>query len=42
VSGSFFRKGVAGDWRGLFTEHDREVYEQVAGQTLVELGYSLD
>ena len=42
VSESFFRKGVAGDWRTLFTERDREVYEQVAGQTLVEMGYSLE
>jgi Sulfotransferase domain len=39
---SFFRKGVAGDWRNLFTERDREVYEQLAGQTLVEIGYPLD
>jgi hypothetical protein len=41
-SKSFFRKGVAGDWRGLFTQQDREVYEQVAGRTLVDMGYSLD
>jgi glycosyltransferase involved in cell wall biosynthesis len=41
-SESFFRKGVAGDWREVFTERDREVYEQIAGQTLVELGYPLD
>jgi glycosyltransferase involved in cell wall biosynthesis len=41
-SESFFRKGVAGDWRTLFTQRDREVYEQVAGRTLVEMGYSLD
>ena len=39
---SFFRKGVAGDWRNLFTERDREVYGQIAGQTLVEKGYPLD
>jgi glycosyltransferase involved in cell wall biosynthesis len=41
-SESFFRKGVAGDWRNMFTKRDREVYEQIAGQTLVEMGYSLD
>jgi glycosyltransferase involved in cell wall biosynthesis len=41
-SRSFFRKGVAGDWRSVFTERDREVFEQVAGETLVEMGYSLD
>jgi hypothetical protein len=41
-SESFFRKGVAGDWRTVFTERDSEVYEQIAGQTLVEMGYPLD
>ena len=41
-SESFFRKGVAGDWRNLFTKSDRDLYEQIAGQTLVEMGYSLD
>ena len=41
-SASFFRKGVAGDWRAQFTPQDRKVYEQVAGQTLLEMGYSLD
>jgi len=41
-SGSFFRKGVVGDWRRVFTERDREIYEEVAGQTLLEHGYSLD
>jgi hypothetical protein len=39
---SFFRKGVAGDWRGVFTERDREVYEGVAGDALKKLGYPLD
>jgi hypothetical protein len=41
-SESFFRKGVAGDWRTLFTKRDSEIYEQIAGQTLVEMGYPLD
>ncbi|MBA2712776.1 MAG: sulfotransferase [Rubrobacteraceae bacterium] len=38
-SGSFFRKGVAGDWKGVFTERDREIYEELAGDQLIELGY---
>ncbi len=38
-SGSFFRKGVAGDWRDVFTERDRALYKKVAGKRLVELGY---
>jgi len=41
-SESFFRKGVAGDWRTLFTKSDRDLYEQIAGHTLVEMGYPLD
>jgi glycosyltransferase involved in cell wall biosynthesis len=41
-SESFFRKGVAGDWRALFTKSDRDLYEQIAGQTLLEMGYPLD
>jgi len=38
-SGSFLRKGVAGDWQSVFTERDREVYDEVAGETLREFGY---
>jgi glycosyltransferase involved in cell wall biosynthesis len=41
-SESFFRKGVAGDWRHRFTERDRTAYEQIAGRTLVEMGYPLN
>lgn len=39
---SFFRKGVAGDWRGVFTEEDRRVFKEEAGDLLVELGYEKD
>jgi hypothetical protein len=39
---SFFRKGVAGDWRSVFTEKDRRVFKQEAGELLVELGYEKD
>lgn len=38
-SRSFFRKGVAGDWRGVFTERDRKIYEELAGEQLAKLGY---
>ena len=43
-SSSFFRKGVAGDWRNVFTARDREIYEEYAGNVLIEAGYgrSLD
>jgi hypothetical protein len=39
---SFFRKGVAGDWRSVFTEKDRRVFKEEAGQLLVRLGYEND
>jgi hypothetical protein len=38
-SGSFFRKGVAGDWRSVFTERDLEIYQELAGNQLIEMGY---
>jgi hypothetical protein len=41
-STSFFRKGVAGDWRNVFTEEDKRVFKEVAGKTLIELGYETD
>ena len=36
---SFFRKGVAGDWKDAFTERDRRVFEEEAGELLKKLGY---
>jgi hypothetical protein len=36
---SFFRKGVAGDWRNVFTERDKEIFKEEAGELLIELGY---
>jgi len=41
-SSSFFRKGVAGDWRGVFTERDRKIYHKMAGGLLSEMGYGRD
>jgi hypothetical protein len=38
-SSSFFRKGVAGDWRDVFTDRDREIYKELAGERLIEHGY---
>ncbi len=39
---SRFRKGVAGDWKAVFTEEDRRVFKEIAGTLLVELGYEKD
>jgi hypothetical protein len=36
---SFYRKGVAGDWKYLFDEHDKQIYKEEAGELLIKLGY---
>jgi Sulfotransferase domain len=41
-SAALLRKGVAGDWRKVFTDQDKRIYKEVAGQMLIELGYERD
>lgn len=41
-SSAFLRKGVAGDWREVFTERDKEIFKEVAGDFLIRLGYEED
>lgn len=36
------RKGIAGDWKGVFNEQDRRIYKEAAGDLLMELGYEMD
>jgi len=36
---SFFRKGVVGDWENVFTNRDRSIFNEEAGELLSELGY---
>jgi|SRR5215211_1618153 len=36
------RKGIAGDWENVFTERDRELFKEVAGDLLIKLGYARD
>ncbi len=36
------RKGVAGDWKNLFTREAAELFDRYAGETLVEDGYEPD
>jgi hypothetical protein len=38
-SSSFFRKGVVGDWRSVFNKRDRQLFDEVAGERLEEVGY---
>ena len=37
-----YRKGIVGDWRNHFTEDHRRIFKQVAGDTLIRLGYEKD
>ena len=39
---SFYRKGIVGDWRNHFTRSAGEVFHQLCGQTLIDLGYEQD
>jgi hypothetical protein len=39
---SFFRKGIAGDWKNVFTEHNKQDFKAGAGDLLIELGYEED
>src|SRR5215210_566524 len=39
---SFYRKGVAGDWKNYFTGRDKEIYKEEAGGLLIRLGYERD
>ena len=39
---SFVRKGVVGDWRNHFTTEAAQVFDNLAGDVLIELGYEAD
>jgi hypothetical protein len=39
---AFVRKGIAGDWKNVFTERDKRVFKKQAGELLVKLGYEED
>lgn len=39
---SFFRKGIAGDWKNVFTEQDKQNFKAAAGDLLIKLGYEKD
>jgi hypothetical protein len=41
-SGAFYRKGVAGDWRNHYSDGEKQVFSERAGELLVELGYEKD
>jgi LPS sulfotransferase NodH len=39
---SFLPKGKAGNWQRLFTVHDRQLFDQIAGDVLLKWGYEQD
>lgn len=39
---SFFRKGVVGDWRNVFSDRDKLIFKERAGSLLIRLGYEED
>ena len=41
-SGGLNRKGKQGNWREMFTENDKAVFQQIAGQTLQAWNYTLE
>jgi glycosyltransferase involved in cell wall biosynthesis len=38
-STAFLRKGIAGDWKNVFTEGDKRIFKREAGWLLLDLGY---
>ncbi len=41
-SKSFIRKGIVGDWKNHFTPESAQVFHDLAGDVLIELGYERD
>ena len=41
-STSRLRKGIAGDWKNVFTGEDKRIFKEVAGDLLIRLGYEKD
>ena len=39
---AFLRKGIAGDWKNNFTKEAAVLFDQYAGQQLIDLGYEKD
>ncbi len=36
------RKGVPGSWQDVFTEQDKQIFKEIAGDSLIEWGYEQD
>ena len=40
--GSFFRKGIIGDWRNHFSQQNVDTFKEIAGDLLIAAGYEKD
>ncbi len=38
----FYRKGIQGDWKNNFTDKQKEIFKNIAGTALIDLGYEKD
>jgi hypothetical protein len=41
-SRAFVRKGIAGDWKNVFTDEDKRIFKETAGDLLIRLGHERD
>lgn len=39
---SLVRKGIAGDWKNVFSDTDKQIFKKEAGDLLIKLGYEKD
>ena len=39
AKGEFFRKGISGDWLNHFTDQNRQDFDRLAGQVLIDMNY---
>jgi hypothetical protein len=39
---TFIRKGIVGDWKNFFGNVEKNIFKEIAGDTLIELGYEQD
>ena len=40
-NGKLRRKGIVGDWKNHFTEKDKKLFNKIAGDLMIKLGYKL-